>query len=457
VSHFPEHDKIDALRYSNPLATNLAHMLLNGRGWVLENKLTDPPVRLPVARLAAALLGVDADAYRRELDARFGIPTVPPTIVDVVTDWSTESAVLDELRALDDEVSASITKAISEAAAESPIAAAVAASVPHLIAAGTVLATPDPEVHSEHRGTLLGAAVSLGMLSNEEAAAHPAVGAPLQQEGIFGKPAAPAAPAVTPPLDLTAAAPEPEPVFPAVLPAPSWTPEPATDLLTVPPVTDLGQPEPSIDVLALPAFESGQEFVLPEAAPAPALAQTDWSVPSFGPTQFDDLGVTPPDTEFQFGSYNLDQNGAGEDFNQPLLAPSAYDVDAPVAGVAEAVSDAELQARRDEALSYLKDSATDDPTQETVEVGTVQADEPLPFPIPEADAAYLPAPTFTVPAAAPAYDVPAAVPSYDSTPIAAPAFEDVVAGAAPVEDSAPTVEHKNFDLLNVPDGRFLTA
>ncbi|WIE81068.1 hypothetical protein [Curtobacterium sp. MCSS17_016] len=447
MSHFPEHDKIDAHRYSNPLATNLAHMLLNGRGWVLENKLTDPPVRLPVARLAAALLGVDAEAYRRELDARFGIPTVPSSIVEVVTDWSMESAVLEELRAIDDEVSARITKVISDAAAESPIAAAVAAGYPHLVADGTLLAAPDPDVRPEHRGTLLGAAVSLGLITNDAASAHPAAGVPLTEEDIFGKPEVPAAPAPSPVLDLPAVAPAPEPVFPVAAPDATWTPDAAAlpdptwpsastaEQVTLPSLPDLSQPAPALDVLDLPAFESGNDFALPAPAPAPALAQTDWNVPAFGPTQFDDLGVTPPDTDFQFGSYNLDQDGAGEDFNQPLLAPTAYDVDAPVEGVAEAVSDAELEARRDEALSYLNETAG--ATAETSE-DSAPAEEPLPFPTPDTSAVFLPAPAFDV-------------------PLAAPAFEDVVAGTAPVDEAASTVEHKSFDLLNVPDGRFPTA
>lgn len=457
MSNFPEHDKIDALRYSNPLATNLAHMLLNGRGWVLENKLTDPPVRLPVARLAAALLGVDADAYRRELDARFGIPTVPPTIVDVVSDWSAESAVLEELRALDDEVTARITEVVSAAAADSPIAAAVASGVPHLIADGTILAEPDQEVHPEHRGTLLGAAVSLGFLTNEEAAAHPAAGVPLMQENIFGKPSADEEPfAHTSSETIGSPFAEPafaEPAFPAADAAPAWTaePEPLPAPAWVPPTPEdvtaasafptLDNPTPAVDVLALPAFESGQEFVLPDAAPAPALAQTDWNVPAFGPTQFDDLGVTPPDTDFQFGSYNLDQDGAGEDFNQPLLAPTAYDVNTLVEGVAEAVSDEELAARRDEALNKLQESAdgTEDPAP---------SDEPLPFPIPESATAVLDAPAF---------DVPAVVPTLDEAVSEAPAFADIVSGDAPVEKQAPVVEHKNFDLLTVPDGRFPTA
>ncbi|MGW8431430.1 hypothetical protein ACWGJ9_09910 [Curtobacterium citreum] len=445
MSNFPEHDKIDALRYSNPLATNLAHMLLNGRGWVLENKLTDPPVRLPVARLAAALLGVDADAYRRELDARFGIPTVPPTIVDVVTDWSAESAVIDELRALDDEVTARITDVISAAAADSPIAAAAATTaVPHLIADGTVLATPDADVDAEHRGTLLGAAVSLGFLTNEEAAAHPAAGVRLKQENIFGKAEIPVPP-VLPVPDLPT--PDVEPAFPTaawttepvVAPEPAWAPAAGTPDVPAEPFSSVGQPEPAVDVLALPAFESGQEFVLPDVAPAPALAQTDWSVPAFGSSQFDDLGVTPPDTDFQFGSYNLDQDGAGEDFNQPLLAPTAYDVDAPVEGVAEAVSDAELAARRDEALSYLKETA---PTAETEPTDA----EPEPFPTPDTAVVPLPVPTFDAP-----------IPSSEQEPVPAPAFEDVVAGAAPLTDPDAPVEHKNFDLLNVPDGRFPAA
>jgi hypothetical protein len=452
VSNFPEHDKIDALRYSNPLATNLAHMLLNGRGWVLENKLTDPPVRLPVARLAAALLGVDADAYRRELDARFGIPTVPPTIADVVADWSAESAVIDEIQALDEEVAARIARAVSDAAAESPIAAAVAAGVPHLVAEGTVLAQPDPAVAPEHRGTLLGAAVSLGMLSNEDASAHPAAGVPLAKEDIFGKPEAPTPDAfnvpaepdlftapelAAPALDVPVIAPALEPAVPALAEEPSWpAPQEAPFIIQRP--SDFGQPEPSLDVLTMPAFESGQEFVLPDAAPAPALAQTNWDVPSFGPSQFDDLGVTPPDTEFQFGSYDLDQNGAGDDFNQPLLAASGYDMDAPIAveGVVEAVGDAELQARRDEALSYLNDTANAVQADEAPE--SALSDEPVPFPIPETAAVFLPEPTF-------------------KPPVAAPAFEDVVAGHAPADEPAAVVEHKNFDLLNIPDGRFPTA
>ncbi len=431
MSQTPEHDKIDALRYSNPLATNLAHMLLNGRGWVLENKLTDPPVRIPVARIAAALLGVDANAYRRELDARFGIPTVPPTIADVVTEWSAESAVVDEIRALDEEVAARNQQVVSAAAAESPIAAAVAAGVPHLIADGTVLASPDPEVAPEHRGTLLGAAVSLGLLDNEEAASHPAFGVPLLPENFLGKPDLPLADTLaSPTFDVPTPAVVDVPEFPAT--EPTWQEVPESAAFTVPTLTDLGQPEPALDVLAMPAFESGQEFVLPEVASVPPLAQTDWNVPTFGPTQFDDLGVTPPDAEFQFGSYDLDQDAPVDDFNKPLLAPSAYDVDAPVEGVAEAVGDAELAARRDEALSYLADNAAPSAADA---VFLPPVDQP----------ADLPAPGGTSPIALPA-------PDFD-----APAFDDVVAGDPPADDVELVIEHRNFDLLNVPDGRFPTA
>ena len=462
MSNTPEHDKIDALRYSNPLATNLAHMLLNGRGWVLENKLTDPPVRIPVARIAAALLGVDANAYRTEVDARFGIPTVPPQIADIVTDWAAESTVIDEIRALDEEVDARSKALVSDVVSESPIAGSLASGHPNLIIEGTVPADPDPVVDAPLRGTLLGAAVSLGLIGNEEAYTHPAFGQPLDLPTAFGEPEFPAVDIAPAGLEAVAT-PFTEPAFDEPVDVPGAPiPQEAFDALarkdsivarmqelTVTPAEQTGDSAdepwdaPALDAFAVPAFESGDDALLVADTGAPNLATPAWDVPAFGPTGFDDLGVTPPDADFQFGSYDLGQTGAGDDFNGPILDPLTYDASAPVDGVVEATDDATLQARTDEALSYLaEDQNSDDlgpafPDVTPAETQTTEvADEEQP-------------PTFSVPLALP--EVTLAPPSFDEVLDApAPPFETEPSSDTVVEKP----EHQHFDLINVPEDRF---
>lgn len=473
VSNTPEHDKIDELRSSNPLATNLAHLLLHGRGWVLENKLSDPPVRIPVSRLAAALLGVDADAYRTEVDARFGIPAVPQHIAEVVLDWSQESAVLEQIRALDEEVTARAKALVSAAAAESPIAAAVAVEHPSLLEEGTVLAAPGPEVDEPLRGTLLGAAVELGLIDAGDAYTHPAFGTPLPASALFGdanldvlRKSAPEQPEAPQPSAFADAEPFPS-SFPGQTPFDRQDPFTGSAPVDVPQFPDehgpafpvsldpvAPAPIPDFPVVAEP-FHVDAPLVQPsEAAP--------WDGAQFGfsATDFEGLGVTPPDETFQFGSYDLGGQSSGEDYNAPLIELN-YDVNAPVEGLAEAESDEVLQARAEEALAYLTEPAPAAP----VDVPAPTTEETSPAPEPDAE------PTWTFPEASPApaavsdaeqaWTFPAATPSSATVPSAIdgsplplpvppaapiPAFDDVI---APAEQQPETFQH--FDLLNVPD------
>ncbi len=183
MSLTPEHDKIDEVRKFNPLAVNLLHLLLDSPGWVLSNQLAVTPVEIPISRIAAGLLGIDAAKYREEVAARFGLSAVPVDVADTVNSWAQEEAVLTELRELRERALDKARSAVEGAVAESPLAASAFLSMEanDLVGGKVPLAEPDPEVPSELRGTLAGAAVSVGALDADTALAHAAASVPLTE------------------------------------------------------------------------------------------------------------------------------------------------------------------------------------------------------------------------------------------------------------------------------------
>jgi len=483
VSHTPEHDKIDALRTANPLATNLAHLLLNGEGWVLENKLVDPPLRVPVTRIAAALLGVDPVAYRKEVTAQLGLTNIPAQIAAIVTDWSGEPFVIDEVRRIDDEAVARTKTVISHIAAESPLAAAVAANHPDLLNDGVVLAAADPSVDEVFRGSLLGAAVSLGLIDNASAYDHPAYGAVIHSRDILGEPEPFGHPSPDDqPQQVPAVAVQVQPaVLPFVDPAAEFealTPTAADDVLPAPipeaafhigaPSYDEATPDAELSEfdftqfgaapLNIPAFESGDmDPTMFAGPPANTFNSPTWNPnESFGPSGFADLGVTPPDDAFQFGSYDINSLDPVEDFNGPVLDPSMYDATASVDGVTEATDDATLQAQSKAALAYLLTQAPAGPAPSAADAfldlapvfedptfSEQATDVPVLELVPEVTTVHVPM-TFNIPADPVTID-PVPPVRFDTAVTPAPAV---------VPDVDETPVWQNFDLINVPDGPF---
>lgn len=72
MSGTPEHDKLDRIRRVNPAAADLLHLLVEDSGWELVNGTGVEPIRLPVRRATAHLLGINLDRFDAERHAGAG-------------------------------------------------------------------------------------------------------------------------------------------------------------------------------------------------------------------------------------------------------------------------------------------------------------------------------------------------------------------------------------------------
>ncbi len=168
MSDTPEHDKIEKLRRSSPIAADFIHLMLDTAGWMIVNETVNPPVRMRARKVFGELAGIDVEAYSLEVAARLGVSTLRPDVVDTVIDWAQQEAAWEELHAQAAASQESISKTVAETVGASPLGAAAVNGLDSLTDSNTVLAV-EPDVPESLRGTIFGQAITLGILTAEEA------------------------------------------------------------------------------------------------------------------------------------------------------------------------------------------------------------------------------------------------------------------------------------------------
>ena len=93
MTNTPEHDKVEALRAANPLAGNLAFVLLDSEQWTLSNRAAEPAIDIPIQVIVADLLGIDFASYQEERRRRLGLSAANPAIAETLLDWSEQPPV----------------------------------------------------------------------------------------------------------------------------------------------------------------------------------------------------------------------------------------------------------------------------------------------------------------------------------------------------------------------------
>ncbi len=164
----PEHDKIEKLRRSSPIAADFIHLILDTAGWMIVNETVNPPVRMRARKVFGELAGIDVEAYSLEVAARLGVSTLRPDVVDTVIDWAQQEAAWEELHAQAAASQESISKTVADTVGASPLGAAAANGLDSLTDSNTVFAV-EPDVPESLRGTIFGQAITLGILTAEEA------------------------------------------------------------------------------------------------------------------------------------------------------------------------------------------------------------------------------------------------------------------------------------------------
>lgn len=86
----PEHAKVDSLKAKNPLAGNLAHLLLDSDDWTLSNRRAEPAIDIQIQRVIADILSIDFDAYQEERVQLLGLSAQNFGLVAKVIGWAAE-------------------------------------------------------------------------------------------------------------------------------------------------------------------------------------------------------------------------------------------------------------------------------------------------------------------------------------------------------------------------------